>query len=221
MGFKPFQDYSAFYQRRSNLSHRDLLLFQTLPGIILHFYFAEKSSGGRTWPCFQTLPGIILHFYLQTTINGHVTVDLFSNPSRDYSAFLTGFCARLPGESHVFSNPSRDYSAFLPGSLTPEETVSYVSNPSRDYSAFLPAASSAFHRAVKFKPFRGIILHISTFKGIPCESCCFAVSNPSRDDSAFLPRAVAEPQSKIEIVSTLPGIILHFYPARYPRPSRV
>ncbi len=38
--------------------------FQTLPGIILHFYPSNRSAcKPGCVGLFQTLPGIILHFY--------------------------------------------------------------------------------------------------------------------------------------------------------------
>jgi hypothetical protein len=61
-GFKPSRDYSAFLQWAIEMILKAPTMFQTLPGIIPHFYgltrifnIAERQ--------FQTLPGIILHFY--------------------------------------------------------------------------------------------------------------------------------------------------------------
>ncbi len=43
-------------------------MFQTLPGIILHFYIREISAFAAAKGSFQTLPGIILHFYQPLTV---------------------------------------------------------------------------------------------------------------------------------------------------------
>ena len=65
------------------------ILFQTLPGVILHFY---KATGADAYAdvMFQTLPGVILHFYnLRESLL--LRFSLVSNPSRGYSTFLLGF----------------------------------------------------------------------------------------------------------------------------------
>jgi hypothetical protein len=134
------------------------LKFQTLPGIILHFYgknpgAKSEEAGFQTLPglfcistggcCggllpqrFQTLPGIILHFYRPSgdTID---TIPYVSKPSGIILHFYE-ITVQCPGQSAVtVSNPSRDYSAFLPLCGSVNTGKQSVSNPSRDYSAFL------------------------------------------------------------------------------------
>ncbi len=84
----PSRDYSAFLLYRSrSLSSTSQSQFQTLPGIILHFYRSPVPGIARQLSAFQTLPGIILHFYFCRCACENCRQDV-SNPSRDYSAFL-------------------------------------------------------------------------------------------------------------------------------------
>ena len=198
--------------------------FQTLPGVILHFYEKELHAPGNdavAQDAFQTLPGVILHFYTHCLWNLQITrcAVFLSNPSRGYSAFLLRSTVRRwrPGFSGESSNPSRGYSAFLltfSGGRIKSEAI--LSNPSRGYSAFLRSlrCSPGAYRVLS-NPSRGYSAFLHTmectmttilsdpyrfkpFQGLFCISTqCFRHCDCAGDgDISF---------------QTLPGVILHFY----------
>ncbi|GAK59343.1 hypothetical protein U27_06327 [Candidatus Vecturithrix granuli] len=162
---------------------------------------------------FQTLPGIIPRFYDPSSAMNLLKVQIVSNPSRDYSAFLQKReiemmlkdvqFQTLPGIiPRFYSAVSVQVISIIPSCFKPFQglfrvstmklLIYYaarlaVSNPSRDYSAFLLFGK------------RG------TFEKVP------SVSNPSRDYSAFLHFELTVAEKGDIAFQTLPGIIPRFY----------
>ena len=181
--------------------------FQTLPGVILHFY-SKRQVPPRSllrfkpfqglfcistvnayiehslWAEFQTLPGVILHFYsnFQTP---HPLSHLFQTLPGVILHFYVFDGQHESREGNV-SNPSRGYSAFL------QELDAALRKREQQFQT-LPGVILHFYagwrcfcrrRNGSFKPFQGLFC-ISTRARRSCNSIGF-VSNPSRGYSAFL-----------------------------------
>ena len=137
--------------------------FQTLPGVILHFYPTLRNFSLAFLAPFQTLPGVILHFYLQTFFMGCRVPSCVSNPSRGYSTFLRQWWARSRVVAGWFQT--------LPGVIL-------------HFYAPLEAGSNC-NVLKSFKPFQGLF-YISTHSHTTECRPKSHVSNPSRGYSTFL-----------------------------------
>ena len=116
--------------------------FQTLPGVILHFYLTRLRKPSMTTISFKPFQGLFCISTMYSKWLSHKSLSV-SNPSRGYSAFLRKCWNVIAGRQRV-SNPSRGYSAFLPAAaIICWTSASEVSNPSRGYSAFLPRRSAS------------------------------------------------------------------------------
>ena len=158
-------------------------LFQTLPGVILHFY-KQPAILENGLPEFQTLPGVILHFYNKMTPHCIKGV-MVSNPSRGYSTFLPPG-AICPNATNIRFKPFQGLfyisTRLFVGWYC---SIIVVSNPSRGYSTFLLFDSRKINTAINgFKPFQGLF-YISTQEATSCAKTP-VVSNPSRGYSTFL-----------------------------------
>ncbi len=136
---------------------------------------------------FQTLPGIILHFYRQRLRIRNNRQEV-SNPSRDYSAFLRAF--QVGGEKglHLFQTLPGIILHFYTRCTAPPIRAIFLFQtlPGIILHFYYLGEPVSQEGQCGFKPFQGLFC-IST-KGVYFLTCFhWVVSNPSRDYSAFLP----------------------------------
>ena len=113
-----------------------LKMFQTLPGVILHFYLTRSARNARCISTFQTLPGVILHFYAGRRIQEIVEFLRFK-PFQGLFYISTRF-GGLVGEGVSCFKPFQGlfYISTVLSDVPPLPPPG-VSNPSRGYSTFL------------------------------------------------------------------------------------
>ncbi len=183
----PSRDYSAFLQGDYMVFVGIITTFQTLPGIILHFYTHLSGAVSEQAAAFQTLPGIILHFY--SFVNNLKRVFTIC-----FKPFQGLFCISTITMSDGKDDDLRCFKPFqglfcistVCGMFTSCCMFS-VSNPSRDYSAFLRGIKSNVKQVIgRFQTLPGIILHFYARLSHDSAPGRRRVSNPSRDYSAFL-----------------------------------
>ena len=157
----PSRGYSTFLRRPQNTRNSWVFAFQTLPGVILHFYAVRRACWGRSL-LFQTLPGVILHFYRFVRCSSTSTPRRFK-PFQGLFYISTYFNLSL-------SHPPRE-------SFKPFQGLFYIST--LVFFAFPWIARM-------FQTLPGVILHFYKIVEIQ-EGWKVVVSNPSRGYSTFLP----------------------------------
>ena len=182
----PSRGYSTFLPPWGPSPQNRKRRFQTLPGVILHFYPDTDPNDSATLSRFQTLPGVILHFY--------EIMRLF--PRRKHYGFKpfqglfyisTNLSSIINHQSLRVSNPSRGYSTFL---LRTDKSQLYLSLRFKPFQGlFYISTQRTFKKGGEdlwsFKPFQGLF-YISTWKNVIFSLRRGIVSNPSRGYSTFL-----------------------------------